>query len=392
MLPALEQLTGGDSALAFLTGYPEETAKDYGVSLRWFLSWCERHEVSPLAIRPYHFDLMLREMTQRWKPRTVMLRQVAVRGFYRYLAERGEIETVPIPDGWKMKLPKAELKPAVLTEEELDRFKVAARSHSTKAAVVSLLMTDLWWRVGQVCEATVQDFPVNPEGNIEVTGAAWGSIYRTKTVRGGNVEMLVKQIGGRTAGPLLVNEAGNPITRANVQRVLDRVTKTAGLPRVTPNDVRKAALAYSLGGYQGELRPGRLRSTMSDELIQASQVDPVTFAKELLSMSDVLLDDMRTRPVAPVVLSGTAIEHFLRRLALVCGSTSGGGGIEAWASSLRSLGIISKQEKKMVAVWSGLRDIAVHDDDTSPLTITAARHLNVQLMDFIETHESRFRT
>lgn len=389
---ALRELAGGDQALAFLTTHPEVTARSYRISLVWFLGWCDRHGYDPLNLRPVHFDLMRREMLQKWQPRGVQLRQSAIRGYFRYLVDRGEIDEYPIHDAWNVKTDRDTPQVPPLTVAELDRFKRTATQEGGKAAVVAVLIVDLWMRSGEVCAAAVEDFGVTEDGAVEVAGTAFGTLVTTRRLVGDDAAVLLDWIDGRTEGPLLFTEHGTPFNRSALSRLIRRVAKSAGIEEsVSPNTLRRSAIAHSLRGFRGELRPRRLRAlTAALEEREASAVFPPDFAKELIALSNVLLEDNKTRPVAPVVLSGTAVEYFVRRLALASGSTSNGGGIEAWSGALRSLNLISKQEKKMIAVWAGWRDIAVHDDDTSPLTPATAERLNAEFLEFVERHEADF--
>jgi integrase/recombinase XerD len=390
----LASLPGGDLALAYLSRFSGRTASSYANGLRWFLEWCEKRDLDPAAIRAIHFDLLRREMMQIWMPRTAKLRQTTIRGFYRYLVERGEVDAYPIPAGWSVPLDAGTYAAGpVLSEGQLSKLKrTALADPSPKAALIVVLITDLWMRTSELCEASVEDFVLESNGAVVVEGPAWGAMYRSKTLKGPEAAKIREYIGDRRSGRLFSTASGGDLNRSAIQRILNRLCKQAAVPRVTTNQLRKSALAYSVGGFKGELRPSRLRSIESDSAGERTgSVNAVSFSKELLSLSDALLDeDSESRPVAPVVLSGTAVEHFLRRLALVAGSTSLGGGIEAWAGALRALGVISKQEKKLIAVWAGFRDIAVHDDDKSSLTFEDARSLNVQFTEFVERHQHRF--
>lgn len=384
-------LAGGDLADAYLSTYgTRPTAAHYGMSLKWFLQWCANHDLDVRELRPFHFDSLRREMLELWKVRTIALRQSAITGFYRYLVERGELEVSPIPDGWRVKVDRDASEAPALNSEELGRFKDAANTLGGKAAVVVLLITDLYFRPQQIESARVGDFPVSPDGSIEVTGDGFGSLYRTKTLRAEDAAVLRQTVDGRPADELLLHtKYETPLNRSAIQRLLEKVSKKAGVKRVTASPLRNAALVHSIGGFKGELRPARFRAAAAAGEVSANtEVHPVAFAKQLLALSDVLLDEAHTRPVAPVVLSGTAVEYFLRRLALQAGSTSKGGGVEAWASALKSLGVITSLEKKEIDVWAGLRNIAVHDDDTSPLTLRDARKINVEFLEFLDRHEA----
>jgi hypothetical protein len=84
-------------------------------------------------------------------------------------------------------------------------------------------------------------------------------------------------------------------------------------------------------------------------------------ATDLMEQVQILLDDPTIHPAAPVMLGGAALEEQLRALATARGiSIPGRSTIDSLAGALRSNDIISRQQKKDIDSWGGLRNAAAH--------------------------------
>ncbi len=254
--------------------------------------------------------------------------------------------------------------------------------------MVVVLTTDAHLKVGQLCEAGVSRLVEDEaSGQLSVLTDGFGALRQSIALADDAASPVREAIGARKSGALLRTSYDTPMNQKAVQRHIEKAAARAGVSRVTPNDLRKSALRARLGGSMREMRPARIRALTHDS--DASEEPNTTqVALELLVLSDGLMAEARVRPIAPVVLTGTALELFLRALAASHGATAEGGGLDRWASALRSLGVISKQEKKVLAVWAGLRDIAVHADHEVDLSIRDARTMNTGVREFVETYRS----
>lgn len=143
---------------------------------------------------------------------------------------------------------------------------------------------------------------------------------------------------------------------------------------------------YGLGLGE-QFRPNRVRRRLA-----ASQSDipartgTLGLIDEMLELATELLDDERRSPIPAIVLTGTAIELFLKRLALAKGSTNTTNKMESWNTSLRSLGVTDSLDAKNIVVWGGLRNSASHDLETWKLTHTAARTMIELFGEFLDIH------
>lgn len=84
-------------------------------------------------------------------------------------------------------------------------------------------------------------------------------------------------------------------------------------------------------------------------------------ATDLMEQVQILLDDPTIHPAAPVVLAGSALEEKLRAMATQANlEPAGRPGLDAHATALRSRDLISRQQKKDIDSWAGLRNAAAH--------------------------------
>lgn len=87
----------------------------------------------------------------------------------------------------------------------------------------------------------------------------------------------------------------------------------------------------------------------------------VEASTDLLEQVQRLLDDSGVHPAAPVVLTGAALEEFLRSLYVGCvEALSGRPGLSTYAAALRKSGKISAADEKNITAWAALRNDAAH--------------------------------
>ena len=96
-------------------------------------------------------------------------------------------------------------------------------------------------------------------------------------------------------------------------------------------------------------------------IIRQAQIDTVS---GFLSQAQNLLDDDEVHPAAPAMLIGAALEQFLRDWTESAGISISNRkpSIDAYASNLRSANLMTKQDKKDIDSWAGLRNHAAHGE------------------------------
>lgn len=242
--PARELVSATPAELAaasFIAGYHNpRTREAYTIHLRDWFEFCASHELDPMAALRVHLELWLRSLEHRdFKPRTIALKVTAVRSFYRYCVDEEWLDASPAD---RVKGPTIERKSprGALTRTQLFDLVEGAAQITPDAHALVMLLGFNGLRIGETCAANVTDLvydgfsPVlwlpNRKGGKE--GAA--ALARP-------VEAALKAVvGDRSDGPLLRNRAGNRMTRANAQCILDRAMANVrgNHPRVTPHVLR----------------------------------------------------------------------------------------------------------------------------------------------------------
>lgn len=86
-------------------------------------------------------------------------------------------------------------------------------------------------------------------------------------------------------------------------------------------------------------------------------------ATDLMEQVQLLIADRTVHCAAPIVLAGAALEEFLRsRVIAKALPITGKAGINSYADALQADGDLSKQEKKDITAWAGLRNAAAHGE------------------------------
>ncbi len=113
----------------------------------------------------------------------------------------------------------------------------------------------------------------------------------------------------------------------------------------------------------------------------------VEAASDLMEQVEILLSDRNVHPVAPIVISGAALEERLRALVLQHGCNPSGKGIDAYGAALKAAGVVDGQEAKQVMAWAGLRNRAAHGEELNTLTTTEARIMADGINFFLQKHD-----
>lgn len=111
--------------------------------------------------------------------------------------------------------------------------------------VVTALIYTFAGRVSEWCEADIEDFHDGRSPVIDVTRK--GNKGRVFPLPPLLADLLIKLIGGRTDGPLLLDSEGRRLDRHDVDRILTRLGKRAGVllgRDVTPHVLRASRLTH----------------------------------------------------------------------------------------------------------------------------------------------------
>lgn len=229
------------AAASWLAGYAnDKTRRAYALHLRDWFAFCAQHDLDPMAAKRVHVDLWIRSLEQRGlKPRSRSLKVTTVRVFYGYCVDEGWLDVSPAA---RVKGPSIERRSprGALTRTQLADLVDGARALGHHQAALVMLLGFNGLRIGETCAANVEDLlhvgfsPVLVLPNRK--GGKEGAAALSRPVEAA----LEECIDGRTEGPLLLNQAGNRMTRSNAQRILDRASKNCRgrLPKLSPHVLR----------------------------------------------------------------------------------------------------------------------------------------------------------
>lgn len=229
------------AAASWLAGYSNKlTRNSYTTHIRDWFKFCNERNVDPLAAQRVHVELWVRTLEARdLKPRSRSLKVSTIRSFYSYCLDEGWLEISPAA---RVKGPKIERRSprGALTRTQLaDLIDTAGKLGSQQRALVMLLGFN-GLRIGETCAANIEDVihvgfsPVLLLPNRK--GGKEGAAALSRPVEAA----LYEAFTGRTSGPLILNQAGNRITRSNAQRILNQASKglRGQVPKLSPHLLR----------------------------------------------------------------------------------------------------------------------------------------------------------
>lgn len=227
------------------SGITTATLMAYWGDLESLFLWCLQEEVDVLV--PSTSDLAgflesLRE--QQYSLNTIARYITSFRRFYDFLVDTGECDRSPMVGihQRRPRPPRRRSEATPLTARQRDRMlKVASDARDT--AVLSLLFSRL--SVSQLCAAKVADFG---DGPVATLATAYRGIPETVTLTDGAASAVRKYLDKRAVGPLIVAANGLPLDRFDVNRLLARIAKHAGIrspvgPARLPQRASRAARA-----------------------------------------------------------------------------------------------------------------------------------------------------
>jgi site-specific recombinase XerD len=277
------------AAASWLAGYSNQlTRNSYTLHLRDWFQFCADHDVDPMDALRVHVEMWVRTLEQRGlKPRSRSLKVSTIRSFYSYCLDEGWLEQSPAA---RVKGPKIERKSprGALSRTQLADLVLAAGDIGPNQKALVMLLGFNGLRIGETCAANVEDLihvgfsPVLILPNRK--GGKEGAAALSRPVEAA----LHDTIGERTTGPLLLNQAGNRMTRSNAQRILDRASKQlrGRVPTLSPHVLRHTwcTLAIDAGASLSRVQhDGGWSDTRMAEYYCHSRHDPLNSATHLVA-------------------------------------------------------------------------------------------------------------
>ena len=248
-------------------GKSPRTIRVYLQRLGEFIEWYEEDgdELGTKVLR--RFVSFLRSRPKQpgngWKtapegglsPDAVRLYTVALKSFFRFLFEDGELEENPAA---RLPIPKVPDKlPRYVSRENLQRwFEPLIDSRSAtdiRLYAMSILMLDSGLRVGELCRIRIEDVDL---ANHRVKVMGKGSRERFVPVQRKAAEAVLRYIYAVrdmhptvTTDRLFINQSGTALTTGGVQRTFRAHSERTSV-KVTPHMLRHTFATYGLrNGY-----------------------------------------------------------------------------------------------------------------------------------------------
>ncbi len=239
-----------------------ETVRAYRGDLLGFIQFCQRagvtrpEDVDHRLLRRYLSNLQ----TRGYSRATVARRSSAVRSFFRFLLQRGNLVSDPAA---ALSPPRKDRRlPRVLRLEEVDdcearqRLRIYTTSLRDMALVELLYSTGM--RVGELANLDVEDLDTD-RGEVIVLGK--GRKERIIPVHDAALQLLAGYIekerpilaangaGGGDGNPLFLSVRGGRLSDRGVRRVVERFFRgLEGGKRVSPHTLRHTFATHMLQG------------------------------------------------------------------------------------------------------------------------------------------------
>lgn len=218
----------------YLARFKGSTFVDYTRDLKVYLAWCDRNSLRPLEAMRGHIELYVRWLEETgWSSSTVNRRVTVMAGFYKYAALDDLILKDPAVAVDRPRVRREEQhRPFLNTLEFSALLRAARRAGPTEHALVALLgLSGL--RISEACGLDVDSIDIE-QGYDVIRFVGKGSKYAIVPLPLPVARAVRELIGGRTEGPMLLNQCGRRMDRACASRMLDVLAETACLGRKVP--------------------------------------------------------------------------------------------------------------------------------------------------------------
>lgn len=238
------------AAVSFLARYSGRTHTLYAFQLRRWFSWCESNGLDPLVgIQRAHVELYIRQLGESGlMDSSVVTMMHGVRGFFRYAHIDGTIAADPAVYARLPKVHRDESRTQGLDRLELIRFLQVAQVLSVHHGALAFLLGINALRASEAAGVRIEDYGETLRGHrvLHLVGKASKPATMPLTVP--VLRVLEACRGERTAGRLILRPVtGKPIDRRDAYRMVQRLAKTAGIPRhISPHSLRHAAITNAL--------------------------------------------------------------------------------------------------------------------------------------------------
>jgi len=238
------------AAVSYLARYCGSTHRLYTYQLKRWFDWCEANSLDPLVgIQRGHVELYIRHLGAcGLLPSSVNTTMHGVRGYFRYAHIDGLIAADPAVYARLPKVHHDESRTQGLDRLELIRFLQVAQTISVHHGALAYLLGINALRASEAAAVRIEDYRETLRGHRVLHLVGKGNKPATMPLTVPVLRVLEACRGNRTEGPLVLRPLSlKPIDRRDVYRMVQRIAKTAGIPRhISPHSLRHAAITNAL--------------------------------------------------------------------------------------------------------------------------------------------------
>ncbi|MFL6108982.1 MAG: tyrosine-type recombinase/integrase [Marmoricola sp.] len=238
------------AAVSFLARYTGQTHRVYAFQLRRWFAWCELNALDPLSgIQRAHVELFIRHFGESGLvASSVNTSMHAVRGFFKFAHIDGLIISDPAVYARLPKVHSDESRTQGLDRLELIRFLQVAQTITVHHGALAYLLGINALRASEAAAVRIEDYQETLRGHRVLHLVGKGNKPATMPVTVPVLRALEVCRGDRTHGPLVLRPLSRkPVDRRDIYRMVQRITKTAAIPRhISPHSLRHAAITNAL--------------------------------------------------------------------------------------------------------------------------------------------------
>lgn len=244
-------------------GKSKLTVAAYRRGICHFARWCQDsygEPFDPIAVIPRDVQAWKshQQSVEKAAPSTVNQRMVALSRYFQWAMARELVRSVPTADVKSLQIPARA--PQALSRQEVRRLlRVTQRDADERDVAIVELLVGTGIRVGELLALEVGDVYIGKRSGRLVIREGKHSSYRevplTKDVRRALSAYLSvhPQVDDENA-PLWWGARGPLKHRSSISRLLDRYALRAGLPSVTPHQLRHTFATHYLEANPDDLR------------------------------------------------------------------------------------------------------------------------------------------
>lgn len=235
------------AAVGYLARYSGGTLRDYTRDLAVFFGWCEEHQLPPLLAKRPQLELYTRWLEQTgWAESTISRRVGTMCGFYKYAVKDDLLLKDPTLDLDRPKIDREKQRRTYLPALDMAHWMTAARREGPVPFALGCLLGECGLRIAEACSLNIEEMTERRGWDV-IRFVGKGNKYAEVPLPMPVMRAVRDVIGDRTEGPILLNERGNRMTRANASRLIKRVAASAGISTdISPHSFRRTMCTTAL--------------------------------------------------------------------------------------------------------------------------------------------------